>query len=65
MTRPLRIEFPGAIYHTTSRRNAKQEIFLDERYFNSFFDVLCLVVKRYNWILHAYCIMNVKSGQEK
>ncbi len=65
MTRPLRIEFPGAIYHTTSRGNAKQEIFLDERYFNSFFDVLCLVVKRYNWILHAYCIMNVKSGQEK
>ena len=38
MTRPLQILFPGAIYHTTSRWNAKQEIFLDERYFNSFFD---------------------------
>jgi len=31
-----------AIYYTTSRGNIKQEIFLDERYFNSFFDVLCL-----------------------
>jgi hypothetical protein len=25
MTRPLRIEFPGAVYHITSRRNEKIE----------------------------------------
>jgi len=29
MTRPLRIEFKGAVYHITSRGNARQAIFLD------------------------------------
>jgi hypothetical protein len=30
MTRPLRLEFPGAIYHVTSRGNAQAAIFLDD-----------------------------------
>jgi len=29
MVRPLRIEFEGAVYHITSRGNAKQNIFLN------------------------------------
>ncbi|GAB4418444.1 MAG: hypothetical protein OHK0032_14430 [Thermodesulfovibrionales bacterium] len=58
MARPLRIEFPGAVYHITSRGNARQEIFLDDKDFAGFLDVLCFVVKRYNWILHAYCLMS-------
>lgn len=53
----MRIEFPGALYHITSRGNAKQEIFLDEKDFVNFLNILCLVVKRYNFILHAYCLM--------
>jgi len=57
MSRPLRIEFEGALYHVTSRGNAKQAIFLDEDDFANFLDILCLVVKRYNFILHAYCLM--------
>ena len=28
MARPLRLEFPGALYHVTSRGNARQAIFL-------------------------------------
>jgi len=36
MTRPLRIEFAGAAYHVTSRGNAKQVIFLDEKVFADF-----------------------------
>jgi len=32
MARQLRLEFPGAIYHITSRGNAKQEIFLDKEF---------------------------------
>jgi len=58
MTRPLRIEFKGAVYHITSRGNAKQAIFLDEKDFTDFLRVLCQVVKRYHLILHAYCLMN-------
>jgi len=58
MTRPLRIEFKGAVYHITSRGNARQAIFLDEKDFADFLSVLCSVVKRYHFILHAYCLMN-------
>jgi len=58
MTRPLRIEFKGAVYHITSRGNAQQAIFLTEKDFTDFLRVLCSVVKRYHFILHAYCLMN-------
>jgi len=58
MTRPLRIEFEGAVYHITSRGNAKQAIFLDEKDFAGFLRVLCYVVKRYHFILHTFCLMN-------
>ncbi|MDD5747640.1 MAG: transposase [Actinomycetota bacterium] len=58
MARPLRIEFPGAVYHITARGNAKQDIFLDNKDFLDFLYILCSVVKRYNWILHAYCLMS-------
>jgi len=58
MTRPLRIEFKGAVYHITSRGNARQAIFLDEEDFTDFLRVLCSVVKRYHFILHTYCLMN-------
>ncbi len=30
MARPLRLEYPGALYHITSRGNARQDIYLDE-----------------------------------
>ena len=58
MTRPLRIEFKGAVYHITSRGNARQAIFLDEKDFADFLRVLCSVVKRYHFILHTFCLMN-------
>ncbi|MBE0478126.1 transposase [Candidatus Aerophobetes bacterium] len=57
MTRPLRIEFPGAVYHITSRGNARESIFLDDNDRDAFLEVLCFVVRRCEWILHAYCLM--------
>ena len=30
MSRPLRIEYAGALYHVTSRGNARAAIYLDE-----------------------------------
>ena len=57
MARPLRIEFPGAVYHVTSRGNAKQAIFIDDEDKDRFFDVLSIVVERFNWLCHAYCLM--------
>jgi len=58
MSRPLRIEFKGAVYHITSRGNVRQAIFLDEEDFTDFLGVLGSVVKRYHFILHTYCLMN-------
>ena len=40
MARPLRIEFPGAIYHTMSRGNGRQRIFRDARGYGRFLEGL-------------------------
>ncbi len=58
MARPLRIQFPGALYHITARGNAKQNIFLNKDDFNDFLTILCKVSKRYHLLLHCYCLMH-------
>jgi REP element-mobilizing transposase RayT len=58
MARPLRIEYPGAIYHITNRGNARQPIFKDDKDREVFLEVLEVVVARYNWLCHAYCLMD-------
>ncbi|NJC87733.1 MAG: transposase [Desulfuromonas sp.] len=58
MARPLRIEFPGAVYHVTSRGNARADIFTDDRDRELFLKVLGQVVRRFNWLCHAYCLMD-------
>ena len=57
MTRPLRIEFPGAIYHVTSRGNARRKIFLKDEDRNDFLVTLAWVIERFGWVCHAYCLM--------
>ncbi|MFC5080308.1 Transposase IS200 like protein [Vibrio thalassae] len=57
MSRPLRIEFPGALYHVTSRGNARQPIYLEEQDFDLFLEVLAKVCERFNWVVHSYCLM--------
>jgi putative transposase len=57
MTRPLRIEYPGAVYHITSRGNDKNSIFKEDQDREDFLNILGHVTKRYNWICHAYCLM--------
>jgi putative transposase len=58
MARPLRIEYPGAIYHVTSRGNEKRPIFRDDEDRYTFLDTQEAVNKRYHWICHAYCLMD-------
>jgi REP element-mobilizing transposase RayT len=57
MARPLRIEFPGAVYHVTSRGNARADIFEDDNDRHLFLSILGQTVKRFNWLCHAYCLM--------
>jgi putative transposase len=57
MARPLRLEFPGAVYHVTSRGNARQKVFFADADRALFLNTLSWVVRRYGWICHAYCLM--------
>ncbi len=57
MARPLRIEYPGALYHVTARGNARQAIYKDDADRRAFLNVLEAVVERFNWLCHAYCLM--------
>jgi REP element-mobilizing transposase RayT len=58
MARPLRIEYPGAVYHIASRGNERKPIYKDDQDREIFLSVLCQVNKRYNWLCHAYCLMD-------
>jgi REP element-mobilizing transposase RayT len=58
MARPLRIEYPGAIYHVTTRGNGSNKIFSDDQDREIFLSILGTVVTRYNWLCHAYCLMD-------
>ena len=57
MARPLRIEFPGGLYHVTARGNGRQSIFADDVDRERFLVVLTSVVSRYHVLCHAYCLM--------
>jgi putative transposase len=58
MARPLRIEFPGALYHVTTRGNARQDIFVDDEDRQRFLGGLTRVVSRFHLLVHAYCLMD-------
>jgi len=58
MARQLRIEYSGAVYHITARGNARKEIFLDDSDRQIFLDVLASTIEKYNWLCHAYCLMD-------
>jgi REP element-mobilizing transposase RayT len=57
MARPLRIEFPGALYHVTSRGNAREPIFLTDGDRRLFLSILGEVVEQCRWLCPAYCLM--------
>ncbi len=58
MSRPLRLEFPGALYHVTSRGDRREPIYDDDEDKVLFYDVLEEVYVRYRWRIHAYCLMD-------
>ena len=58
MARPLRIEHPDAVYHVTSRGNARSDIFHSDQDREEFLLILDSVIKRFNWLCHAYCLMD-------
>ena len=57
MARPLRIEFPGALYHVMSRGNDRGPIVRDDRDREKRLDWLRRTVETYGWRLHAFVLM--------
>ncbi|MDF2176713.1 transposase [Aliiglaciecola sp. CAU 1673] len=57
MSRPLRVEYPGALYHVTSRGNDQQAIYRQDADYQRFIQLLEDVCKRFNWRIYAYCLM--------
>ena len=58
MARPLRIEYPGAYYHVTSRGNEQKDIFKSRRDREKFLEYLASATERYGAAIHAWCLMS-------
>jgi putative transposase len=57
MARPLRLEFPGALYHVTSRGNEQRSIFRSDQDRKAFLGFLGETVRRFGWSVTAYVLM--------
>jgi len=58
MARPIRLEFPNALYHVMSRGNGGESIFVDDSDRQQFLDLLAALIKCYDAICYAYCLMD-------
>jgi REP element-mobilizing transposase RayT len=58
MARPLRITYPGAFYHVTSRGNERKAVFKSVRDREKFLEYLESATERYNAVIHVYCLMD-------
>jgi len=57
MARPLRIIYPGAFYHITSRGNERKEIFETDIDREKFLSYLESATRRYGAVIHVWCLM--------
>jgi REP element-mobilizing transposase RayT len=58
MARPLRVEYPGAIYHVINRGNAGESIFKLNSDRQKFLEYLQKAVERFLLKIHAFCLMD-------
>jgi REP-associated tyrosine transposase len=58
MARPLRIAYPGAYYHVTSRGNERKDVFKSRKEREKFLEYLASATERYGAAIHAYCLMS-------
>jgi REP element-mobilizing transposase RayT len=58
MSRPLRIEFPNALYHVTARGDRREDIFEDDEDRTLFLETLGEVIDQFNWVCYAWCLMD-------
>jgi putative transposase len=57
MSRPVRLEYAGAVYHVMSRGMERGSIFRDDRDRDGFLGDVGRVVRERRWAVHGYCLM--------
>ena len=57
MARRKREWFPGAMYHIMHRGVRRKDLFEEEMDYQVFLEILKSGLKKYEYILHAYCLM--------
>jgi putative transposase len=57
MARPIRVEFPGALYHVTARGNERRKTFRDDVDRRQFLVTLEETIRLHELRLHAFCLM--------
>jgi REP element-mobilizing transposase RayT len=58
MARPLRIQYPGAVYHITHRGNERKAIFRNKADPRQFLSLLVQSLETYDVRLHSYVLMS-------
>ena len=54
----MRIEYPVAFYHVTSRGNERKAVFKSRRDREKFLSYLDSATERYGAVIHVYCLMD-------
>jgi REP element-mobilizing transposase RayT len=57
MARPLRLEFPGAVYHVTARGDRQEPIFENDDDRVGFLELLAKEAGQQGWLVYAFCLM--------
>ena len=57
MSRKLRIEYPGAMYHVMNRGDQREDIFRDDEDRQKFLTTLREASGKTEWQVHAYSLM--------
>jgi putative transposase len=58
MSRPLRLELAGGLYHVTSRGDRREDIYRDDTDRLAWLAILAETCERYHWQIHAWCQMS-------
>jgi putative transposase len=57
VARPLRVQFPGAFYHITSRGNERKPVFITDTDRKKFLSYLQSAHEKYGALLHCFCFL--------
>jgi putative transposase len=58
MSRKLRVQYPGAVYHVMNRGDRREPIYAEDQDRLLFLDTLAEGCEKTDWQVHAWCLMS-------